>query len=98
MFSKERLPFSVAYLASLGLTLYFSLGVGTSRPIGVHGLIDPITTECLVFWGYPLCSHPNSLPCLLRRGLLPGWHPDPQIWRTNGDAWSRKPPAHLIAF
>ncbi|KAI9057541.1 ER-to-golgi vesicle protein transport Sft2 [Trametes sanguinea] len=26
LFSKERLPFSIAYLASLGLTLYFSLG------------------------------------------------------------------------
>ncbi|KAI0776837.1 SFT2-domain-containing protein [Trametes elegans] len=26
LLSKERLPFSVAYLASLGLTLYFSLG------------------------------------------------------------------------
>ena len=33
VFSKERLPFSVAYLSSLGLTLYFSLGVGTSCPI-----------------------------------------------------------------
>ena len=28
--SKERLPFSIAYLTSLGLTLYFSLGV---RPL-----------------------------------------------------------------
>lgn len=28
--SKERLPFSAAYLASLGLTLYFSLGVSTA--------------------------------------------------------------------
>ncbi|RDX43689.1 ER-to-golgi vesicle protein transport Sft2 [Lentinus brumalis] len=26
LMSKERLPFSIAYLASLGLTLYFSLG------------------------------------------------------------------------
>ncbi|EIW56674.1 SFT2-domain-containing protein [Trametes versicolor FP-101664 SS1] len=26
LFSKERIPFSCAYLASLGLTLYFSLG------------------------------------------------------------------------
>ena len=25
--SKERLPFSIAYLSSLGLTLYFALGV-----------------------------------------------------------------------
>lgn len=25
--SKERLPFSVAYFGSLGLTLYFALGV-----------------------------------------------------------------------
>lgn len=29
LFSKERIPFSCAYLASLGLTLYFSLGVGS---------------------------------------------------------------------
>ena len=28
--SKERLPFSIAYLTSLGLTLYFSLGVSCS--------------------------------------------------------------------
>lgn len=35
--SKERLPFSVAYLASLGLTLYFSLGV--SSPL--------LSTTCL---------------------------------------------------
>jgi hypothetical protein len=27
LISKERLPFSIAYLASLGLTLYFALGV-----------------------------------------------------------------------
>lgn len=31
--SKERLPFSLVYFASLGLTLYFSLGVSlVSRP------------------------------------------------------------------
>ncbi|EED81114.1 predicted protein [Postia placenta Mad-698-R] len=29
--SKERLPFSIAYLASLGLTLYFALGVRPAR-------------------------------------------------------------------
>lgn len=28
--SKDRLPFSVAYFGSLGLTLYFALGV---RPV-----------------------------------------------------------------
>lgn len=27
LFSKDRLPFSVVYFSSLGLTLYFSLGV-----------------------------------------------------------------------
>jgi hypothetical protein len=36
LISKERLPFSVAYLSSLGLTLYFALGVrhslGSIRP------------------------------------------------------------------
>lgn len=30
LLSKERLPFTVAYLASLGLTLYFSVGVRVS--------------------------------------------------------------------
>lgn len=29
--SKERLPFSLTYLASLGLTLYFALGVSFTR-------------------------------------------------------------------
>jgi Got1/Sft2-like family len=34
LISKERLPFSIAYLSSLGLTLYFALGVRQSpKPI-----------------------------------------------------------------
>lgn len=32
--SKDRLPFSLVYLGSLGLTLYFALGVGP------HSLMD----------------------------------------------------------
>ena len=45
VFSKERLPFSMAYLSSLGLTLYFSLGVGTSRSNMLLCLIDPLTNR-----------------------------------------------------
>lgn len=36
--SKERLPFSAVYLGSLGLTLYFALGVSSPCPFSMHVL------------------------------------------------------------
>ena len=98
VFSKERLPFSIAYLSSLGLTLYFSLGVRTSRShIELHVSLTLFLTECFLLWGHYLRCHPNHVPCLLRCSLFPGRRPDPQVWCTNGDAWSRKSLAHLSA-
>jgi len=45
LFSKERLPFSVAYLSSLGLTLYFSLGNASYFGAIISGVIQIV---CLV--------------------------------------------------
>jgi len=49
VFSKERLPFSVAYLSSLGLTLYFSLGVSTSRSITEYVSLTPLRQNASYF-------------------------------------------------
>ena len=46
LMSKERLPFSVAYLSSLGLTLYFALGVRHSLgPIRLYDHTNSVTVE-----------------------------------------------------
>lgn len=57
--SKERLPFSLVYFGSLGLTLYSSLGVSS---IWVHECPTPLTFPqahsylgSLIFGGIQVC-------------------------------------------
>lgn len=44
--SKERLPFSVAYFGSLGLTLYFALGVRTATSSILFTALKPSNLRC----------------------------------------------------
>ncbi|RPD60780.1 ER-to-golgi vesicle protein transport Sft2 [Lentinus tigrinus ALCF2SS1-7] len=53
LFSKERLPFSIAYLASLGATLYFSLGAHSYLGSLIGAIVQVIALVSYVLAYFP---------------------------------------------
>jgi len=65
LISKERLPFSIAYLASLGLTLYFALGAHSY----IGSLIGAIV-QVVALVSYVLAYFPGGTQTLRFGGAL----------------------------
>jgi len=59
LISKERLPFSVAYLSSLGLTLYFALG-----PHSYFGCLVGAVVQVIALLSYVLAYFPGGTQTL----------------------------------
>jgi hypothetical protein len=59
LLSKERLPFSVAYLSSLGLTLYFALG-----PHSYFGSLIGAVVQVIALFSYVLAYFPGGTQTL----------------------------------
>ncbi|KAI0742694.1 ER-to-golgi vesicle protein transport Sft2 [Daedaleopsis nitida] len=53
LISKERLPFSIAYLASLGLTLYFSLGAQSYLGSLIGAIVQVVALVSYVLAYFP---------------------------------------------
>ncbi|GLB44614.1 putative nonessential protein required for the fusion of transport vesicles derived from the endocytic pathway with the Golgi complex [Lyophyllum shimeji] len=75
LISKERLPFSVVYFASLGLTLYFSLGPRSYLGSLICGGIQVVA---LVALAWEIHSY------IVLRGL---WRGNPKIVRVSSTGW-----------
>jgi hypothetical protein len=56
LMSQERLPFSLTYFGSLGLTLYFAIGVSVDGGLGTRR--NPRAEECSLF-----SFHSRSFSC-----------------------------------
>ncbi|KAI0270639.1 SFT2-domain-containing protein [Gloeopeniophorella convolvens] len=65
LISKERLPFSVAYLGSLGLTLYFALG-----PHSYFGCLVGAVVQVLALVSYILAYFPGGAQTLRFGGQM----------------------------
>lgn len=78
LISRERLPFSFAYVTSLALTLYFSVGVRKS----VMSFVSILTNSAgpLIHRVSSVCHHPNGEPVDICVCLFPWWSYDPAIW------------------
>ena len=97
LFSKERLPFTAAYFASLGLTLYFAVGVKSYIGSLVFAIIQ--VTVMIISFHFRCLMWRNSLgdsPRILHTGVFPWWGTDFTIWVTDGSAWSRELTSHMI--
>ncbi|GJJ13654.1 hypothetical protein Clacol_007910 [Clathrus columnatus] len=53
LFSKERLPFTIAYFGSLGLTIYFAIGVGSFIGSLLAGIFQVVTLVAYVLAYFP---------------------------------------------
>jgi len=65
LISKERLPFSVAYLSSLGLTLYFALG-----PHSYFGCLIGAVIQVIALLSYVLAYFPGGTQTLRFGGQM----------------------------
>ncbi|KAF8494865.1 ER-to-golgi vesicle protein transport Sft2 [Russula emetica] len=65
LISKERLPFSVAYLSSLGLTLYFALG-----PHSYFGSLIGAVVQVVSLLSYVLAYFPGGIQTLRFGGQM----------------------------
>jgi len=65
LISKERLPFSVAYLSSLGLTLYFALG-----PHSYFGCLIGAVVQVIALLSYVLAYFPGGTQTLRFGGQM----------------------------
>lgn len=101
--SPERLPFSLAYFGSLGLTLYFAIGLKTKigaliaaivqvrrRLVGCGAWVHPPTQH-----GIRLLTFTGRCLALLRRCLLPWWHAVIAIWIADAAPWCWQCPSVL---
>jgi Got1/Sft2-like family protein len=82
LISKERLPFSVAYLFSLGLTLYFALGVRNSsivrfdrtdsvaQPHSYFGSLIGAVVQVIALLSYVLAYFPGGIQTLRFGGQM----------------------------
>ena len=101
LISAERLPFSVVYFSSLGLTLYFALGVRTPSP-HIHPITPPlISPVCLkigpfVPWIPLVRRSPSYGPHCLCPCLLPRWHANTSHGRPTCSTWCRQSFTPLI--
>ena len=83
--STPRLPFTAAYFGSLGLTLYFSIGVSRTRVQVIAGAsAKPFPAS--KHYSYHVCgAYPTGLPVMVSCELLPdGFQrtsPCQQLWR-----------------
>ncbi|KAI0289641.1 ER-to-golgi vesicle protein transport Sft2, partial [Russula brevipes] len=59
LISKERLPFSISYLVSLGLTLYFALG-----PHSYFGSLISAVVQIIALLSYVLAYFPGGIQTL----------------------------------
>lgn len=68
--STPRLPFTAAYFGSIGLTLYFSLGVSHSECLPPTAYTDSIPAS--QYHSHPVLGHhPTSMPCVVPGELFP---------------------------
>ncbi|TFY78075.1 hypothetical protein EWM64_g5938 [Hericium alpestre] len=65
LISKERLPFSIAYLASLGLTLYFALG-----PHSYIGSLIGAIVQVVALLSYVMAYFPGGIQTLRFGGSM----------------------------
>jgi hypothetical protein len=82
LISKERLPFSVAYLSSLGLTLYFALGVrhgsivhldrtdSVAQPHSYFGSLMGAVVQVIALLSYVLAYFPGGIQTLRFGGQM----------------------------
>ncbi len=83
--SKERLPFSIAYLSSLGLTLYFALGVRHIYQTSSYaGHADGWFLASFIFWVSDRCRDSSHRTCLIRSSLFSRRHTNITLWRPDG--------------
>jgi hypothetical protein len=88
--STPRLPFTAAYFGSLGLTLYFSVGVSLSMLSGTNG-VNTEAAPAPKHNSHALCwSHSTRFPHLVSDQLLPDGlqraAPCKHLWRSQGSS------------
>ncbi|TFY61872.1 hypothetical protein EVG20_g6894, partial [Dentipellis fragilis] len=98
--SKERLPFSIAYLASLGLTLYFSLGVSPIPHLSPHQapqLTRPgrASQATLVHRLPGRRDRASRHARIIHPRILPRRQPDAALRRLDGPAERRQSAARI---
>jgi hypothetical protein len=73
LMSGPRLPFTGAYFGSIGLTLYFSLGVSNdfTNPTGIYWLLTHRLLASLYHFDTHLGPGTNGLPDLVLGFLFP---------------------------
>ena len=93
--SKERLPFSFAYITSLALTLYFSLGVSDVAVVNPHRplIMFSFLIGALLHWISYMCYHSGARCCgcdyVARHQLLPH-----RSSRSSPTSWPTSPAAY----
>ncbi len=94
--SKERLPFSVAYLSSLGLTLYLALGVRhiINRPVPLDHANEWFLAT-FIFGVFDWCRDSSHCACLIRSSLFPWRLTNITLWRSDGAPRCRIPAPRL---
>lgn len=77
LISRERLPFSFAYITSLALTLYFSIGV-RNFALPVSPVSNKITGP-FIHRITRVCNHPDGQSTDICICLLPRWSYHPEV-------------------
>jgi Got1/Sft2-like family len=85
LITKERLPFSIAYLSSLGLTLYLALGVRQSpKSICPRDRTNNPYPATLLFRLLGGRNCPGLCSRFIRTRIFSRRDPDVELWRSDG--------------
>lgn len=95
--SPERLPFSVAYFGSLGLTLFFAIGIRSTIGTLIAAIVQVGVASGSERPRKLTTPPPGRSPPHLPRGLLPWRRHDAALWWPDGPARRGQRPAFLIA-